>query len=82
MDEWLIIYRNYTTEELREEIAWLKTESRNPYTQQTLGQNAGARDMTGIRLRLNAAYRVINERGGNPLIVDTVADFSGGVSGH
>lgn len=82
MNSWLYIYRTYSAEELTEEIAFLKTEIRNIYTSQAMGQKQNTRDVIGVKNRLEAAIIVSEERAGRPIAQKTVADFSGGVSGY
>lgn len=48
----------------------------NPYSAQGLGSQSAQRDLRQLRERLNAAFRVRNEMGGNILVRDSVADFS------
>lgn len=76
MDEWLLIYRSYSPEEILIEITFLRTELSNPYTAQGLGSQSAQRDLRMLRDRLSAATRVKNEQGGINLIVDSVVDFS------
>lgn len=80
MDDWLIIYRSYTNEELAEEIRFLRGEMRNPYSAQGLGSQSAQRDMRQLMERHGAAVRVRAERSGNPIIRDSVIDFSSGLS--
>jgi hypothetical protein len=80
MDDWLIIYRAYSAEELADEIVFLREETKNPYSAQGLGSQSAQRDLRALRERLSAAIRVRAERGGNPVIRDSVIDFSGGLN--
>jgi hypothetical protein len=80
MDDWLIIYRTYSDEELANEINFLKDELGNPYSAQGLGSQSAQRDLNGLKNRLSAALRVRGERGGVRLIRDSVVDFSQGLS--
>jgi hypothetical protein len=76
MDDWLVIYRTYSAEELDGEIAFLKEEMRNPYSAQGLGSQTAQRDLRELKQRLSAATRVVMERGGNRVPRDSVVDFS------
>jgi hypothetical protein len=80
MNDWLVIYRAYTSEELAEEIIFLRTELRNPYSAQGLGSQSAQRDLRGLRDRLSAAVLVREERGGARVIQDSVVDFSLGLN--
>jgi hypothetical protein len=80
MDDWLIIYRAYSDEELAAEIIFLREESKNPYSAQGLGSQSAQRDLRELKNRLSAALRVRSERGGERTIRDSVADFSCGVN--
>jgi hypothetical protein len=79
MDDWLIIYRSYSAEELANEIIFLRKEMENPYSAQGLGSQSAQRDLRQLRERLSAAVRVRGEQNGVRLIRDSVVDFSGGV---
>jgi hypothetical protein len=79
MDDWLIIYRSYSAEELANEITFLREEMENPYSAQGLGSQSAQRDMRQLRERLSAAVRVRAEYNGVRVIRDSVVDFSGGV---
>ena len=80
--EWLQVYRNYTDTELNEEIAWLKTQVRNPFGSQTEGNRSYNRSTAEFRDRLDAAFEVKKERGNSgqePRHI--IADFSGVTQG-
>ncbi len=79
MDDWLLIYRSYSAEELADEIVFLREEMRNPYSAQGLGSQSAQRDMRSLTNRLSAAVRVRDERNGVRAIRDSVVDFSGGL---
>lgn len=76
MDEWLKAYRRYTDAELTDEVAWLRTQSRNPYNAQTEGPRSYARSTAEIRTRLAAAMQVQSERSGENTPRHGSADFS------
>jgi hypothetical protein len=78
MNEWLVIYRSYTNDDLSEEITFLRDEVKNPYSAQGLGSQSAQRDLRELRNRLQAALQVRGERGGERLIRDSVVDFSRG----
>lgn len=80
IDDWLIIYRSYTAEELAAEIIFLREEFTNPYSAQGLGSQSAQRDIRTLRERLLAATRVRAEMGGVRTIVDSVVDFSRGLN--
>jgi hypothetical protein len=80
MDDWLIIYRAYTPEELAEEISFLREEMKNPYSAQGLGSQSAQRDMRALQNRLSAAIRIRAESNGVRTIRDSVVDFSGGLN--
>lgn len=80
MDDWLIIYRSYSAEEIASEIIFLREEMKNPYSAQGLGSQSAQRDIRTLRERLSAATRVRAEQGGVRLIRDSVVDFSGGLN--
>lgn len=79
MDDWLIIYRSYSVEELANEIIFLRDELSNPYSAQGLGSQSSQRDLRELKNRLSAACRVRAEQGGVRLIRDSVVDFSDGL---
>ena len=62
MDEWLLAYRDFSDVELAEEIAWLKTQIRNPFNAQTEGGRSYARSTAEMRTRLAAASDTMNGR--------------------
>lgn len=76
MDDWLLIYRSYTAEEIAAEIIFLREEMKNPYSAQGLGSQSAQRDMRALRERLAAAVRVRAEQAGSFYIKDSVVDFS------
>lgn len=79
MDDWLVIYRTYSAEELAREVEFLKEELNNPYSAQGLGSQSAQRDLNSLKNRLSSALRVVGERGGVRLIRDSVVDFSQGI---
>lgn len=79
LNDWLIIYRSYTNEDLAEEIRFLREEMRNPYAAQGLGSQSAQRDLRALMNRHSAAIYVRRERAGDPVIQDSVVDFSGGL---
>lgn len=79
MDDWLVIYRTYSAEELAREIEFLREELSNPYSAQGLGSQSAQRDLNSLKNRLSSALRVVGERGGVRLIRDSVVDFSQGI---
>lgn len=76
VDTWLKTYESYTDAELTEEIAWLKTQSRNPYNAQTEGARSYARSTTEISTRLAAATEVQRSRSNSTFVRHGRADFS------
>ncbi len=76
MDEWLIIYRGYSTSQLAEEVDWLATQIRNPYSAQAQGTRSFQRSPAEFRTRLAAATQVNNERANANVSYTAVADFS------
>lgn len=64
MESWLKIYRNYSSAQLADEIAWLQEQSRNLFVSQTEGNTSYARSTREISDRLEAALQVQNERNG------------------
>lgn len=76
MDDWLLIYRSYSAEEIAQEIIFLREEMKNPYSAQGLGSQSAQRDMRSLRERLAAATRVRLEMNGTRYIRDSVVDFS------
>jgi hypothetical protein len=79
MDDWLIIYRSYTDEELAAEVTFLRKEMQNPYSAQGLGSQSAQRDLRQLQERHSAAVRVRSERNGVRFYQDSVVDFSGGI---
>ncbi len=75
MDEWLIIYNDYSDVDLAAEITWLKTQARNPFNAQTEGNRSYARSTAEVRTRLAAATQIQRERS-NTEPRHGVADFS------
>lgn len=76
MDEWLIIYGEYSDEALVTEIATLKSQAANFFNAQTEGNRSYARSTAEVRTRLAAATQVYRDRGRNDPR-HGVADFSG-----
>jgi ribosomal protein L29 len=72
-NDWAIIYRTYTTEELDEEITFLKKESKNLYMSQGVGGKNYQRNVTTIQDRLRAA---LTAKGVTDPFPSTLADFS------
>lgn len=62
-EEWVSIYRGYDDAALTDEIAFLKTQSRNLLQSQTVGQRGYTRSTAEVRDRLQAALQVQRERG-------------------
>lgn len=62
-EQWLVIYRNYTADELAREIADLKAK-KTLYSQQTVGNQSGVFDLQQLETQLYAATLVQNERTG------------------
>lgn len=78
MEDWLIIYRGYTSAELADEITWLRTQVRNPFNAQTEGSRSYARSTAEMRDRLSAATQVTAENAQvNTFVRHGTADFSG-----
>ena len=79
--EWLEIFRGYTDEELRAELAKLK-KNVSVFSSQAVGQKNYTKDLNALQAQLSSATRVCEERG---LITTTkprqspfgVTDFSG-----
>lgn len=63
-DQWMEIYRSYTTEDLSEEIAQLQKDVKGGFSSQGAGSVQHSRDLGELRDRLQAATRVKNERAG------------------
>ncbi len=61
---WEDIYVTYTAEELDEEIAFLKAESKSIYISQSQGSKSFSRSLSDLSMRLTAATRVKSQRGG------------------
>ena len=76
MENWLEIYRGYTSVELDAEIAWLRIQIRNPFSTQTEGNRSVQRSTAEFRDRLAAATRVKNEAAGSDATRHMTADFS------
>lgn len=76
MDEWLIVYRGFTDEELTDEIDALRELASNPFQSQTEGGRAYTRSTAETRDRLAAATRVRSERSGSEQPWNGTADFS------
>jgi hypothetical protein len=72
-NDWAIIYRTYGAEELDEEIAFLKKESKNLYMSQGVGGKNYQRNVTIIQDRLRAA---LTAKGSTDPFASTLADFS------
>ena len=78
MEEWLKVYRGYSSAELAEEITWLRTQVRNPFNAQTEGSRSYARSTVEMRDRLSAATQISAENAqANTFVRHGVADFSG-----
>lgn len=80
MDEWLIVYRGFTDDELTEEFDLLRALSQNPFQSQTEGSRAYTRSTAETRDRLAALTRVRSERSGTQVSWKGIADFSGTVT--
>lgn len=77
-DTWLSIYRGYSTAELADEITWLRTQLRNPFSAQTEGSRSYARSTAEMRDRLSAATQVTAENAqASTFTRHGTADFSG-----
>ena len=78
MDQWLIIYREYTTPQLTEELTWLRDQSRNIFASMTEGNRGYSKSNDEVSTRLAAATQVMGERTHNPNTTQVFqADFSG-----
>ena len=71
-DQWMEIYRSYTSEELATERTELQKTLKGSLTSQASGTVSGTKDLQEARDRLQALTRVQNERrsraaGGNGL---------------
>jgi hypothetical protein len=74
--DWQEIYRDYSPEEVEQEIERMKREA-TLYTAQNLGDKAYQKSLDEVRNRLHAAIRVRNERRGRGGPSWGVPDFSG-----
>lgn len=61
-ENWMEIYRSYTSTELNEEITQLRKDARGSFASQGSGSVQHQRDLAQIEARLQAATRVKNER--------------------
>jgi hypothetical protein len=59
--EWIEIYRSYTSDELDTAISDLKQQE-TLFTQQSVGSKSFSKDLRELRDKLHAAERVRNER--------------------
>ena len=81
MEQWLIIYRGYSDDELALEVEWLRKQVRNPFGSQTEGNRSVTRSTAEMRDRLAAATQVATERAAEASAVPgggrhLIADFS------
>lgn len=76
MDEWIQIYSAYQESDLDAEIAFLRSQTTNPFNSQTEGNRSYSRSTAEIRDRLSAAIRVKQARSTNHQSTIIIADFS------
>lgn len=79
INEWIIIYRGYTGEQLACEKTKLQKWLNNPFDAQAQGGKSYERSRASIVSQLAALQRVLNEKSGTPCI--GIMDASGGVWG-
>lgn len=75
-NNWKVIYRDYTAEELAEEKTFLRKESRNIYLSQAVGSKNYQRSITTIEERLRAITEIERERGNKDYLESSYVDFS------
>jgi hypothetical protein len=63
--EWIEIYRSYSSAELDKAISDLK-EQESLFTEQSIGSKSFAKDLRELREKLHAAIRVKSERSQSP----------------
>ncbi len=73
---WKVIYRDYTSEELDEELATLKKEAKNMYLAQSVGNKSYQRSITSVEERLRAIMEIRRESG-DSYNDPTYVDFDG-----
>jgi len=74
---WKVIYRDYTSEEIAEELATLKKEAKNMYLAQSVGNKSYQRSITSVEERLRAIAEIKREQGGNSYNDSYYVDFRG-----
>lgn len=77
--DWVEIYRDYSTEDLRELRRELRAEAETSYSAQGLGGKSQQTALSEVRDKLQAATRVLRERteGASSDDYSGRADFSG-----
>jgi hypothetical protein len=79
VNDWLIIYRGYTPDQIAAERATLQRWLSTPYDAQTQGSKSYQKNLEGIRSRLAALQRAVNEKSGVPSV--GIMDASAGIWG-
>lgn len=74
---WKVIYRDYGSQELTEELDRIKLEARNLYLAQSVGGKSYQRSITSVEERLRAITEIKRENSGKDYLEDSYVDFSG-----
>jgi hypothetical protein len=74
---WKVIYRDYESQELDDELASMKLEAKNMYLAQSVGGKSYQRSITSVEERLRAIMEIRREQGGDDYNETSHADFSG-----
>ena len=74
---WKVIYRDYTSQELKMESDLIKKEASNLYLAQSVGGKSYQRSITSVEERLRAIAEIKREKNGNSYNEDTYVDFGG-----
>jgi len=81
LNEWIVVYRGYTADQIACEKARLQKWLSNPYDAQTQGAKSYQRNMADFRSRLAAIQRVANEQANANQPSWGRSDASGGICG-
>ena len=73
---WKVIYRDYSSQELDDELASMKLEAKNMYLAQSVGGKSYQRSITSVEERLRAIMEIKREVAGNDYNDPTYVDFS------
>ena len=74
---WKVIYRDYASQERKEEKESLRLEAKNLYLAQSVGGKSYQRSITSVEERLRALAEIERESSGRGYLEETYVDFGG-----